>query len=238
MNGLKSALSEVDSVNARLAELGDGADCVICPPATLISAMADRASAHLQVGGQCCHPDVRGAYTGDLSAEMIKDAGASYLIVGHSERRSLHGERSAYVQDQAEAGLRAGLIPIICVGETYNQRRLGETEEVISRILRKSLPPKDDNTVDLVVAYEPIWAIGTGEVPMVKEIAEVHALIRDQLVDTYGTRGTQMRILYGGSMKPGNAAEIMAIDNVDGGLIGGASLKADDFMAIYAAAVA
>lgn len=238
MNGLKSALTEVEAVNAKLAELGDGADCLICPPATLIAAMAEMAGPNLKVGGQSCHSDVRGAFTGDLSAEMLKDAGADYLIVGHSERRSMHGERSAYVQDQAEAGLRAGLIPIVCVGETYNQRRLGETNEVITRILRKSLPKLEDGAGDLAVAYEPIWAIGTGEIPMVNEIAAVHALIRQLLIETYGPRSETMRILYGGSMKPSNAADILAIENVNGGLIGGASLKADDFMAIYAAAVA
>ncbi len=236
MNGVKSALSEIDAMTTQLADLGAGADCLICPPFTLISALVGRAGAQLKVGGQSCHSDVRGAHTGDVSAEMLADIGAAYVIVGHSERRADHGERSAYVQEQAEAAQRAGITPIVCVGETYNQRQLGETDEVITRILRKSLPPECTGET-LVVAYEPIWAIGTGEVPTAAEIAGVHALIRSLLIETYGEAGARVRILYGGSMKPGNAAEILGIDHVNGGLIGGASLKADDFMAIYAAAV-
>lgn len=238
MNGLKSALSEIDQVVARLAELPDEADCLICPPATLIGVMVARAGDRLKVGGQCVHNKTNGAHTGDISAEMLVDSGASYVIVGHSERRDDHAERSAYVKSQAGAALRAGLIPIVCVGEEYAQRKRGETAEVIERIMRKSLPEMEDGGHGLVVAYEPKWAIGTGEIPTMTEIGEVHALIRKVLVDTYGMDGLKMPILYGGSMKPGNAAEILAVDEVNGGLIGGASLKADDFMSIYAAAVA
>ena len=238
MNGLKSALSEIDQVVAGLAELPDGADCLICPPATLIGAMVARAGDRLKVGGQCVHNKTNGAHTGDISAEMLVDSGASYVIVGHSERRDDHAERSAYVKSQAGAALRAGLIPIVCVGEEYAQRKRGETAEVIERIMRKSLPEMKDGGHGLVVAYEPKWAIGTGEIPTMAEIGEVHALIRKVLVDTYGMDGLKMPILYGGSMKPGNAAEILAVNDVNGGLIGGASLKAADFMSIYETAVA
>ena len=178
-----------------------------------------------------------GAFTGDLSAEMLTNAGADYVVVGHSERRSEHGERSAYVQEQAHACLRAGIVPIVCVGESYAQRERGETKDTVMRVLRKSLPTLGESD-SLVVAYEPLWAIGTGLVPSGEEIAEVHRVIRELLIELYQSRGADIRILYGGSMKPGNAAEILAIENVNGGLIGGASLKADDFMAIYAAAVA
>ncbi len=237
MNGVKASLAEVEKTTQKLAEMPDSADCLICPPATLIVPMKEMAGDRLAVGAQSCHPEVSGAFTGDVSAEILKDAGASYVIVGHSERRSEHGERSAYVQEQAHACLRAGVTPIICVGESYAQRERGETKDTVVRVLRKSVPTlKNDET--LVVAYEPLWAIGTGLVPSNEEIAEVHGVIRQLLIELYSDKGNDIRILYGGSMKPGNAAEILAIENVNGGLIGGASLKADDFMAIYAAAVA
>ncbi|MEL7041933.1 MAG: triose-phosphate isomerase [Pseudomonadota bacterium] len=237
MNGLTSSLSEIENVVAALPQYEDRADCLICAPSTLIVPMKDRAGERLLIGAQSCHPEKFGAFTGDISAEMLKDAGAAYVIVGHSERRSEHGERSAYVQEQAHACLRAGVTPIVCVGESFAQRERGETEDVVVRILRKSLPTlgSDDS---IVVAYEPLWAIGTGLVPSAEEIAMVHSVIRSLLLELYQDRGADVRILYGGSMKPANAAEILAIENVNGGLIGGASLKAEDFMAIYAAAVA
>ncbi len=237
MNGLTSSLEEARKTVEKLAGFPDEADCLICPPATLIVPMADAAGDRLKVGAQSCHPEISGAFTGDLSAEILKDAGASYVIVGHSERRSEHGERSAYVQEQAHACLRAGITPIICVGESFAQRERGETKDTVVRILRKSVPTLAEGET-LVVAYEPLWAIGTGLVPSSEEIAEVHGVIRTLLIELYQARGNDIRILYGGSMKPSNAAEILAIDNVNGGLIGGASLKAEDFMAIYAAAVA
>ena len=237
MNGLKSSLSEVEKVVAGLEAHADQADCLICPPATLVVPMKERAGDRLAVGAQSCHPEAFGAFTGDLSAEQLKDAGASYVIVGHSERRSEHGERSAYVQEQAHACLRAGITPIVCVGESYAQKQRGETKDTVVRILRKSLPTLGSSD-SLVVAYEPLWAIGTGLVPSPEEIAEVHLTIRELLVELYQERGASLRILYGGSMKPANAGEILAIENVNGGLIGGASLKAEDLMAIYAAAVA
>lgn len=237
MNGLKSALMEVDKVVEKLAGFPDAADCLICPPSTLIVPMAERSGDRLQVGAQACHPEAFGAFTGDLSAEQLRDAGAEYVIVGHSERRSEHGERSAYVQEQAHACLRAGVVPIVCVGESFAQKQRGETNDTVARILRKSLPTLGSSD-SLVVAYEPLWAIGTGLVPSEAEIREVHGVIRNLLIELYQDRGAELRILYGGSLKPTNAAEILAIENVNGGLIGGASLKADDFMAIYEAAVA
>jgi triosephosphate isomerase len=237
MNGLKSSLMEVDKVVEKLAGFPDAADCLICPPSTLIVPMAERSGDRLQVGAQACHPEAFGAFTGDLSAEQLRDAGAEYVIVGHSERRSEHGERSAYVQEQAHACLRAGVVPIVCVGESFAQKQRGETNDTVARILRKSLPTLGSSD-SLVVAYEPLWAIGTGLVPSEAEIREVHGVIRNLLIELYQDRGAELRILYGGSLKPTNAAEILAIENVNGGLIGGASLKADDFMAIYEAAVA
>lgn len=237
MNGLTSSLAEAQKTVEKLGDFPDGADCLICPPSTLIIPMASLAGDRLKVGAQRCHPEASGAFTGELSAEILKDAGASYIIVGHSERRAEHGERSAYVQEQAHAALRAGVTPIICVGESYAQRERGETKDTVVRILRKSVPTLAEGET-LVVAYEPLWAIGTGLVPSSEEIAEVHGVIRNLLVELYQERGNEIRILYGGSMKPSNAAEILAIENVNGGLIGGASLKAEDFMAIYAAAVA
>lgn len=237
MNGVTASLAEAEKTTEKLADYPDAADCLICPPATLIASMKALAGDRLLVGAQSCHPEKEGAFTGDLSSEMLKDAGASYVIVGHSERRSEHGERSAYVQEQAHACLRAGITPIICVGESFAQRQRGETNDTIVRILRKSVPTlRNDET--LVVAYEPLWAIGTGLVPSAEQIAEVHGVIRALLVELYQDRGNDIRILYGGSLKPANAAEILAIENVNGGLIGGASLKAEDFIAIYAAAVA
>ncbi len=238
MNGLREALQEVDAVNACLDTLPDDADCLICPPATLLAGMSAAASARLKTGGQSCHSEPSGAHTGDVSAEMLVDAGASYVIVGHSERRADHGESDASVQAQAMAGLRAGLTPIICCGESLEQRKAGETLSVITSQLKGSLPSSPVDGSVFVVAYEPIWAIGTGEVATPEQIGEVHTAIRAHLTDGYGAAGAVTPILYGGSMKPGNAAEILGVDNVNGGLIGGASLKADDFMAIYAAAVA
>ncbi|MEM7767863.1 MAG: triose-phosphate isomerase [Pseudomonadota bacterium] len=239
MNGLRSALDEAGKVIAGLDSAHSDADCLLCPPTTLIAAMAEMASGSpLMVGGQSCHPATSGAHTGDISAPMLKDAGASHVIIGHSERREDHAERSAYVQEQAYAALDAGLVPIICIGENYNERQRGETDRVNARVLLKSMPyfdpPRDE--ASFVVAYEPKWAIGTGETPTLAEIESAHAHIRTILVEHHGAAGALTPILYGGSMKPANAAEILAIPNVNGGLIGGASLKADDFLAIYGAA--
>jgi triosephosphate isomerase len=210
---------------------------MLCPPATLIAQMrwATKDSA-LKIGGQDCHPKPSGAHTGDISAEMLKDAGASAVIVGHSERRTDHGETDAMVRAKAEAARRAGLTAIVCVGETEAQRDAGETLAVVTRQLDGSLP--DGEPADIVVAYEPVWAIGTGRTPGEDDIAEVHAHIRACLSGRFGEPGRSVRILYGGSMKPENAAAILKVKDVNGGLVGGASLKSADFLAIVQAAAA
>lgn len=239
MNGLRANLSEVDRIVAALDTAHQDADIALCGPATLIAQMADRAvGSRLQIGGQTCHHATSGAHTGDISADMLKDAGASCVIVGHSERREAHAERSTYVQEQAYAALDAGLVPIICIGENYNERQRGETDRVNERVLLKSMPYPTEGreAVGFVVAYEPKWAIGTGQTPTMEEIESAHGHIRDILVENQGANGAEIQILYGGSMKPGNAREILSVPNVNGGLIGGASLKADDFLAIYDAA--
>jgi len=239
MNGVRSDLGQVEAVSKGLGDGEGDADILLCLPATLIMAGAEfsRAS-RLRIGGQSCHPASSGAHTGDISAPMLKDAGAEYVIVGHSERREAHAERSAYVQEQAYAALDAGLVPIICIGENYNERQRGETDRVNERVLLKSMPypSAGGQARDFVVAYEPKWAIGTGQTPTMAEIESAHAHIRQILTENQGEAGKRIPILYGGSMKPSNAAEILAVDNVDGGLIGGASLKAEDFLAIYEAA--
>lgn len=228
MNGLKAALGEIERLGALMGGRAPGdRDVLICPPATLIAAMAAPATAlGVAVGGQDCHAKASGAHTGDISAEMLKDAGAAYVIVGHSERRADHGEASPLVRAKAEAARRAGLVPIVCVGETEGERRAGRAEEIVGGQLAASLP---EAAGALVVAYEPVWAIGTGLTPTNDDIAAMHAFIRRRV-------GGGVRILYGGSVKPSNAEEILAIDNVNGALVGGASLKADDFYAIIRAA--
>jgi triosephosphate isomerase (TIM) len=240
MNGLQSSLGEAQRVRERLGEPGfaAGVDVMICPPATLIGALArDAAGSRLQVGAQDCHRAASGAHTGDVAAEMLKDAGASAVIVGHSERRADHGEGSRDVQAKALAAHRAGLTAIVCVGETAGERAAGLTLAVVGRQLAASLPDKV-SAADTVVAYEPVWAIGTGLTASTADIAQVHAFIRSALEQRFGAEGGNMRILYGGSVKPDNAGAIFAVANVNGGLVGGASLKAADFLAIIAAAAA
>ncbi|MBI1367002.1 MAG: triose-phosphate isomerase [Alphaproteobacteria bacterium] len=222
MNGLKASLNEIEALGPAPA----ACDVLICPPATLIAAMAPAAARFgIATGGQDCHPDPSGAHTGDISAEMLKDAGARFVIVGHSERRADHGESDALVRAKAEAGLRAGLVPIVCVGETEIQRERGEAEAVVGGQLEGSLPKGDG----FVIAYEPVWAIGAGRTPTLDDIAAMHAFIRKRTNE-------RIRILYGGSVKPSNAKEILALPDVNGALVGGASLKAADFSAIIAAA--
>jgi triosephosphate isomerase len=237
MNGLRAALGEVEKLAGLLAS-GDAPRCMValCPPATLIEAMNRIAApAGIVLGGQDCHPGAAGAHTGDISAAMLADAGAQMVIVGHSERRTDHGETDELVRAKALAGLAAGLVPIICVGETRAEREAGEAYEVVSRQLAGSVP---DETADheVVVAYEPVWAIGTGLTPTSTDIAEMHTRLREQLVRRFGDRGETIRLLYGGSLKPSNAREILAITNVNGGLVGGASLLADDFASIISQA--
>jgi triosephosphate isomerase len=235
MNGLKASSTEFEAMLSGAAGLADKADLLVCPPATLIAAFAERArgSKALAVGGQDCHPKASGPHTGDISAEMLADAGASAVIVGHSERRADHCETDVLVRQKAEAAWRAGLTAIVCIGETQQQRDAGQTLEICRGQLNISLPDnaKADN---LVVAYEPVWAIGTGLTPTVADIEQIHQFIREILVARFHREGARMRILYGGSVKPSNAKELMAVANVNGALVGGASLKATDFLAIAA----
>jgi triosephosphate isomerase (TIM) len=237
MNGLNAALGEARRVRDGLGQAGfaAGVDAMICPPATLIAALAgEAAGSRLQVGGQDCHARPSGAHTGDISAEMLKDAGAVAVIVGHSERRADHGERDGDVKAKALAAHRAGLAAIVCVGETAGERAAGLTLAVVGRQLAASLPEKAA-AGDTIVAYEPVWAIGTGLTPTAGDVAEVHDFLRRALAERFGTEGQAMRILYGGSVKPDNARALLAVGNVNGALVGGASLKADDFLAIIAA---
>jgi triosephosphate isomerase len=236
MNGLRAQLEAAAKVReAAGSGAGFAADVMICPPATLIPALAQAAAgSRMLVGGQDCHVAASGAHTGDISAEMLRDAGAVAVIVGHSERRSDHGETDRIVRAKAEAAHRAGLTAIVCVGETIGERRAGLTLAVVARQVAASLP--DGATAEnTVVAYEPVWAIGTGVTPTPADVAEVHAAIRAQLVERFGAGGGGMRILYGGSVKPSNARELMSIQDVDGALVGGASLKAADFLGILEA---
>jgi triosephosphate isomerase len=234
MNGLTAALAEATALAAAHPALG--CDVLLCPPATLLAAMADAlAGSAVKVGAQDCHQNASGAHTGDLSAELLADAGAAAVIVGHSERRAEHGESDAAIAGKAEAAWRAGMIAIICCGETEAQRDAGDALSVIAAQIAGSVPG-GATAATTVVAYEPVWAIGTGRTPTLEQIAEVHDALRAQLVARFGAEGDGMRLLYGGSVKPGNAAEIFAVSNVDGGLVGGASLKAVDFGGIVAAA--
>jgi triosephosphate isomerase len=206
----------------------------VCPPATLIAKFADRATvSDIGIGGQDCHPEPSGAHTGDISAEMLSAVGASHVIVGHSERRANHGETDELVARKAAAAQRAGLTAIVCVGESESQREAGEARDVVARQVEGSLPA-DLDPARLVVAYEPVWAIGTGRTASAEDIAAMHAHIRGLLRTRFPS--TPVRILYGGSVKPANAADILAVENVDGALVGGASLRADDFLAIAVAA--
>ena len=229
MNGTKAALAEVPALLGACP--APACEVLLCPPASLISAMAAHAGPALQVGAQDCHAKPNGAHTGDLSAPMLADAGASHVILGHSERRADHGETDAQVRAKAEAALAAGLVAIVCIGETEAQRDQGETLEVIGAQLDGSVPD-GATAANLVIAYEPVWAIGTGRTPTPAQIAEVHAFLRARLTARIGAEAAKTRLLYGGSVKPGNAVEIFALPHVDGALVGGASLKAADFAPI------
>ena len=237
MNGLRASIVEIEKLASKLTA-GEPPRCTvaICPPATLINAVNRVAApAGIVLGGQDCHPAPSGAHTGDLSASMLADAGAQLVIVGHSERRADHGETDDLVRQKAIAALAAGLTPIICIGETRAQREAGQADSVCSTQLLGSIPDQAAAD-DVVIAYEPVWAIGTGLTPTSADIAQMHKSLRQQLISRFGERGTTFRILYGGSLKPANAAEILAIPDVNGGLVGGASLLADDFAAIISAA--
>ena len=233
MNGLKASSAEFQAMLAGAPGVVAKADLLVCPPATLIAAFAEKArgSNTIAIGAQDCHPKASGAHTGDLSAEMLADAGASAIIVGHSERRADHGESDALVRQKTEAVWRAGLTAIVCIGETRQQRDAGQALDICRGQLDLSLPDqaRADN---LVVAYEPVWAIGTGLTPTAGDVQQIHKFIRDFLIARFNGEGARTRILYGGSVKPSNAAELMAVENVNGALVGGASLKADSFAQI------
>jgi len=233
MNGLRrDALTLATGVAEGTRQSGwRDREMLVCPPATLIAAMAAAVKGSgVMVGGQDCHAKASGAHTGDISAEMLRDAGASHVIVGHSERRTDHGESDAVVRAKAEAAWRAGLLPIVCIGETLSQREGGKTLAVLEAQLKGSIP-SGATAATLVVAYEPVWAIGTGKTPTTPEVAAAHAHIRKVLADLVA-EAVAVRLLYGGSVKGSNAAELLAASDVDGALVGGASLKADEFLAI------
>lgn len=233
MNGTSASLNELRAIgHGFMSGLDAETDALICPPATLLARACEVVSTTpVKVGGQDCHAKESGAHTGDISAEMLKDAGASHVIVGHSERRTDHGETDAVVRAKAEAAWRAGIVAIICIGETKAERELGSTLDILSRQIAGSVPPTA-TAHNTVIAYEPVWAIGTGLTPTAADVAEAHAHIRAELKQLLSAEAAKTRILYGGSVKPANAVELLGINNVDGALVGGASLKAADFLGI------
>ena len=233
MNGTATALAELEALAA--AGATTQTDVLICPPATLISRATASAGDAVAIGGQDCHANASGAHTGDIAADMLKDAGASHVILGHSERREDHGETDADVAAKTSAAWTADLVAVVCVGESLAEREAGQTLDVIGTQLAGSIPDGASGA-NLVVAYEPIWAIGTGKVPTMSQIGEVHDFMRMRLERRFGEGvGRTVPLLYGGSVKPTNAEEIFAVSNVDGALVGGASLKASDFGAIITA---
>jgi triosephosphate isomerase len=234
MNGLSGSRAELANIIAGAEGLAGKTELMVCPPATLIAGFAAAVRGSLvTIGGQDCHSEASGAHTGDISAEMLADAGACAVIIGHSERRTDHHETDPQVRAKAQAAWRAGLTAIVCVGEQRAEREAGKTLTVVGGQLLGSLPDGATNA-NLVVAYEPVWAIGTGLTPTPADVAEVHAFVRKQLTDRFGTEGRGVRILYGGSVKPGNARKLLTIPEVNGALVGGASLKAGEFLGIAA----
>lgn len=235
MNGTTVSLGELRLLARMLEGVELNCDVMVCPPAPLLMAASKLTrSVSIQLGGQDCHPAPAGAYTGDIAAEMLKDAGASAVIVGHSERRIGHHESDDLIRSKAEAAHRAGLVPIICIGETAEERQRGETLRVIASQLRRAIPERSP-PADTIIAYEPVWAIGTGLTPSIREIGKAHDHIRAELVQLLGTSAASVRILYGGSVKPDNAGNLPGIENVNGALVGGASLRAADFIGIIKA---
>jgi triosephosphate isomerase len=235
MNGLSASLAQIEAMAQGYdAPLKSRVELLICPPATLVGAAIATAAGRLSIGGQDCHQKASGAHTGDVSASMLADLGATFVIVGHSERRTDHAESSELVKAKAEAALAAGLIAILCVGETDAERKAGRTLDVVGAQIAGSLPA-GATAANLVLAYEPVWAIGTGLTPTAADVADVHAFIRAELARALGAEGAGVRILYGGSVKPSNAVELMGVANVDGALVGGASLTSKDFLGIAAA---
>ena len=233
MLGLAASQGELEKIIAGGAGLA--CDLMVCPPATLVARFAAAAAGSaVAIGGQDCHAEPSGAHTGDIAAEMLADAGATAVIVGHSERRADHHETDAQVRAKALAAWRAGLMAIVCVGEQRAEREAGRTLAVVGGQLAGSLPDGASGATKLVVAYEPVWAIGTGLTPTPADVAEVHGFIRERLSARFGDEGAGIRILYGGSVKPANAKELLAVADVNGALVGGASLKAAEFLAIAA----
>jgi triosephosphate isomerase len=230
MHGLSAAKATLDGIIAGSAGLPAAVDILVCPPFLLIARFAARArGTRIAIGGQDCHAEACGAHTGDIAAEMLADAGATAVIVGHSERRRDHYETDADIRAKTLAGRRAGLIPIVCVGESRAERDAGDALRIVGQQLDVAVP---DGATDVVVAYEPVWAIGTGVTPTQDEVAAMHHFIRDRLTARFGAAGKSIRILYGGSVKPANAKALLNTENVDGALVGGASLHADEFLAI------
>jgi triosephosphate isomerase len=235
MNGLQRSGSELSRIIDGAPDVAAQTDLLVCPPATLVMTFAAFArGSRVAIGGQDCHGEPSGAFTGDVSAEMLKDAGASAVIVGHSERRTYHKETDAEVAAKARAAWRAHLTAIVCIGETKDERVSGRTLDIVGTQLQGSVP-EGATAANTVIAYEPVWAIGTGLTPTPSDVAEVHGFIRQRLTARLETAGQGIRILYGGSVKPSNAAELMGVENVNGALVGGASLKAVDFLGIAAA---
>lgn len=234
MNGLKAASAEINTLNTLIEQKGAKCDVLICPPFTLIGTLNDMTTKNVTIGAQDCHMNMSGAHTGDISAEMIKDLGCDYIIVGHSERRADHGENNETVKSKAAAAQSVGAIAIICVGETIGEREAGKALDVVTSQVKASIPDgaTPDNTV---IAYEPVWAIGTGHTPTAADVKEVHEAVRNVLNARFADGGASINILYGGSVKASNADELMSVANVNGALVGGASLKADDFYGIIAA---
>jgi triosephosphate isomerase (TIM) len=234
MNGLSASVAELGRIIAGAGVVAGKADLMVCPPATLVARFAEAArGSPVTIGGQDCHAEPSGAHTGDIAAEMLADAGAKAVIVGHSERRADHHETDAEVRAKALAAWRAGLTAIVCVGEQRAEREAGRTLDIVGTQLDGSLPDGAKGT-SLVVAYEPVWAIGTGLTPTPADVAEVHGFIRRRIAARFGGEGAGVRLLYGGSVKPANAEELLSVAEVNGALVGGASLKAEDFLGIAA----
>jgi triosephosphate isomerase (TIM) len=235
MNGTTAMLKEPRLLAGMIGDVKLKCDVLVCPPTIILRRVkAVLKKSKVKVGGQDCHASASGAHTGDIAAEMLKDAGAAYVIVGHSERRTNHKETDAVVQAKAQAAHRAGITAIVCIGETLEERKSGKTLAVLSAQLKGSVPA-GSNAANTVIAYEPVWAIGTGLTASTAEVAEAHTHVRKELVAMIGEQGEAVRILYGGSVKPSNAAELMGAANVNGALVGGASLKAADFLGIIKA---
>lgn len=234
MNGLKAASTEINTLDGLIDRDGANCDVLICPPFTLISTLCDQGAQNLAIGAQDCHMNMSGAHTGDISAEMLKELGCNYIIVGHSERRADHGESNETVKSKAAAAQSVGAVAIICVGETIEEREAGKALDVVTSQVKASIP-NEARTENTIIAYEPVWAIGTGHTPTAADVEEVHAAVREVLNARFGDGGANINILYGGSVKASNAEELMSVANVNGALVGGASLKADDFYGIIAA---